>query len=551
MLTNTVKRPQAKRESLARQEKEEIMISQDNPLRSVTFMSKSRFTRAWQCPKILWYEINCPEKKHIDTATQERMEMGHVIGEMAKQLFPGCVDVSKNEDGTLCTDKSLMIKRTVEAIASGVKYIAEASFGYGYHFCAVDILERTEDGWTLNEMKSSKEKDPKKEKYPYGKDNIYLHDVTYQAAVLKACNINVTSYKLGLVSKDYKYMGGDLDLDQFFNFLDITDDVLANLPDVPKALDEIDRIASSEEEPDIHFSRACTCPYKCPYWHLCAADLPEQSVFDLYRMSTQNKADAYYDGFITFEDLWNGGYQFASGRYGTIQKMQVEHALYDLSDHIDREKIAKFVSNAKAKIAFLDFETLQTPIPIFANSYAYAQIPFQYSLHYDYGNGIEHAEFLGDGHTDPRRALAEQLVADIPDPDNTTVFAYNMSFEKGRLKELAALYPDLHDHLMKIHAAMADLLDPFNKGWYYNRAMGGSFSIKSVLPALFPDDPELNYKNLEDVHNGTEAMQMYKKMATLEGTEYDRARDNLLKYCGLDTWAIVKVWERLKEVAAG
>jgi hypothetical protein len=79
--------------------------------------------------------------------------------------------------------------------------------------------------------------------------------------------------------------------------------------------------------------------------------------------------------------------------------------------------------------------------------------------------------------------------------------------------------------------------------------MGGSFSIKSVLPALFPDDPELDYHNLDGVHNGTEAMTIFPKIQYMDPEEQAKTRENLLKYCQLDTYAMVKVWEELKRVA--
>ena len=88
---------------------------------------------------------------------------------------------------------------------------------------------------------------------------------------------------------------------------------------------------------------------------------------------------------------------------------------------------------------------------------------------------------------------------------NVCVTAYNKAFECTRLKELAETFPDLAEHLLNIRSNIVDLLVPFQSGYYYNRAMGGSFSIKSVLPAIFPDDPELDYHNLEGVHNGGEA----------------------------------------------
>ncbi len=100
--------------------------------------------------------------------------------------------------------------------------------------------------------------------------------------------------------------------------------------------------------------------------------------------------------------------------------------------------------------------------------------------------------------------------------------------------------------LLNIESNIKDLLTPFQSGWYYKREMGGSFSIKSVLPALFPDDPALNYHNLEGVHNGSEAMDLFPQIQFMEPAEKETARRNLLKYCELDTLAMVKVWEKLK-----
>ena len=79
--------------------------------------------------------------------------------------------------------------------------------------------------------------------------------------------------------------------------------------------------------------------------------------------------------------------------------------------------------------------------------------------------------------------------------------------------------------------------------------MGGSFSIKSVLPALFPDDPSLDYHNLEGVHNGSEAMTIFPKIKDMPPEDAAETRKNLLEYCKLDTYAMVKVWEALTEAA--
>lgn len=132
---------------------------------------------------------------------------------------------------------------------------------------------------------------------------------------------------------------------------------------------------------------------------------------------------------------------------------------------------------------------------------------------------------------------------------NVCVTAYNKGFECGRLKELSAQFTDLAEHLLNIQDNVRDLLVPFQSGYYYNRTMGGSFSIKSVLPALFPDDPALDYHNLEGVHNGSEAMTVFPKIKDMSPEDAAETRKNLLEYCKLDTYAMVKVWEALTEAA--
>ena len=176
---------------------------------------------------------------------------------------------------------------------------------------------------------------------------------------------------------------------------------------------------------------------------------------------------------------------------------------------------------------------------------AYEQIPFQYSLHY-IEKELKHKEFLAQAGIDPRRQLAEQLVKDIP--KDVTTLAYNMGFEKGVIRKLAKLYPDLQEHLMNIHDNIKDLMIPFQKKQYYSKDMHGSYSIKYVLPALFPNDPSLNYKNLDLIHNGGEAMESFGELINKSKEEQEYIRERLLRYCELDTYAMVKIYEKLKEV---
>ena len=313
-------------------------------------------------------------------------------------------------------------------------------------------------------------------------------------------------------------------------------------------------------------------PYGCAFFDYCKRQhgVTSPSVFDLYGVgfSFKKKLDSYHQGLITFEDL-------RSTDIGPIQNMQIEAALTG-KEFINPDGIRKFLEKITYPIYFLDFETMQEAVPQYDGAKVYAQITFQYSLHIKAASKREqsdtsigsaereqarpevkpsatapydHKEYLApsDG-SDPRRKLAEHLCKDIP--KDACTLAYNKMFECGRIRELAKLYPDLSDHLTNIADHIIDLIDPFRAGDYYVPAMGGSFSIKSVLPALFPEDPELNYHNLDErCQNGGDAMNIFPRIKDMDLEEAEASRQALLNYCKLDTWAMVKVWEKLKEKA--
>ena len=197
-------------------------------------------------------------------------------------------------------------------------------------------------------------------------------------------------------------------------------------------------------------------------------------------------------------------------------------------------------------IYHLDFETFQQAIPEFKGVSPYSQIPFQYSLHIEHKDGrLEHKEFLALDGVDPREEIAKRLVEDIP--SNVTVLAYNMGFEKGVIRKLANLFEQYSHGLMSIHDNCKDLMIPFQNKDYYHPNMKGSYSIKYVLPSLVPEF-ENAYKELDLIHNGGEAMEAFANLGKIDDEKLkQRYRDSLLEYCKLDTLAMVKILNKLKE----
>ena len=490
------------------------------------YLSKSKYCRLWQCAKQLWLDANHPELQTEDPSREDRMTTGNEVGDLAMGLFGDYTEVTVlKEDGR--PNISAMIEKTKDCIAVGIENICEASFSYEGLYCAVDILRQEKDGYAIYEVKSSTHE-----------AEIYGVDIAYQKYVLEHCGVRVTGTYLVCINSDY-VRGEELDITQLFKIVDMTDWVTLETPLIPSRLKLAEKTLAFKEEPICDIGEHCTNPYDCAYWAYCSRHLPTPSVFDLYRLSGKKKFEYYRKGMVSYGDL------LAAPKLNEKQLRQIQFQVKDCGDHIDKGGIQDFLNTLSYPIYFLDFETMQRVIPQFPGTKPYQQIPFQYSLHYieEPDGELKHKEFLAESGVDPRRAIAESLCRDIP--WNVCVTAYNKGFECSRLKELAAQFPDLAGHLLNIQDNIRDLLTPFQSGYYYNRAMGGSFSIKSVLPALFPDDPSLDYHNLEGIHNGSEAMTVFPKIKDMPSEEQVIARKNLLAYCKLDTYAMVKVWEAL------
>ena len=485
-------------------------------------LSKSTYCGAFQCPKILWLQRNKPEVK-VETSDPAVLENGTRVGDYARSYFGSYALVDYT------TDNKKMVEQTLAYIEAGEENIAEASFIYDDLYCAVDILHKNGDGWDIVEVKSST-----------SVHDIYVEDVSYQYYILKKCGINVKKAFIMYVNTGY-VRHGELDIKQLFTCEDLTDEAVKRFDILPDRIKEIRDYVSVPDEPEKAIGMHCYDPYECAFREYCWRDIPTPSVFNISGLFKKKMFGLYDQGLITFDDLVR-----EKAELSEKEKMQVEWEVKDLPDHIDKEGIKEFLDQLRYPLYHLDFETFQQAIPEFEGGVPYRQIPFQYSLHIEYEDGrLDHKEFLAKEGTDPRRKVAERLCDDIP--LGVCSLAYNFGFEKRTIRELAELYPDLSDHLMDIHDHMVDLMTPFQKGYYYSKAMQGRYTIKYVLPALYPDDPELDYHNLDQVHNGDEASAAFFTMADKSPEEIESLRSNLLKYCGLDTYAMVKVLGKLRE----
>jgi hypothetical protein len=486
------------------------------------YLSKSKYTLGLQCEKILWLDKYKKEVKE-EINNEAVLDNGTDIGILAQKLFPNYKVVEFNKD------LSKMIEDTKNYLKEDNINLCEASFSYNNNFCSVDILKKIGNTYELYEVKSSTHV-----------SDVYLDDVSFQYYVLTNLGLNVI--KTYVVTVDSSYVRhGDLELDKLFKFNDITETVIEKQDLVKNTIDKISKYMESDKERDKDLGEYCFSPYPCPYFKYCSRHLPENNIFNIRGMQLTSKIKLYNEGKVSYEDLLDTN---INSKY----KQQIEFELNDLDPYINKENIKKELDKYYYPIYYLDFESYQVAVPEFDNTNPYMQLPFQYSLHYRMSEEGEllHKEFLGESGKDPRRKLAEQLVSDIP--KDSCVLAYNMAFEKMIIKHLASIYPDLKEHLMNIHDHIKDLIVPFKNRDYYCKDMLGSFSIKYVLPALFPNDPSLDYHNLNLVHKGDEASRSFLSLKNLNDEDKKTLREALLRYCELDTYAMVKIHDKLKSI---
>ncbi|WP_407423016.1 DUF2779 domain-containing protein [Methanobrevibacter sp.] len=490
------------------------------------FLSKSKYCSCVQCEKILWlnkYKPETAEKENNDAV----LEKGKQVGNVAKRLFGDYEDVPYN------MDIDVRIKKTHELLKNKANIITEASFAYHNNFCSVDILKNNPDGLEIYEVKSSTEiKD------------IYLDDVSYQYFVLSSLGLNVKKVSIVYINNEY-IREKELDIVQLFNIEDVTgiarekqDEIKANIDTINNFME----IHDINNEPVKDIGLHCFDPYSCDYWQYCTKDLPKPNVFDISVMQKRTKFKKYYEGKISFEDLIN---ENINQKY----LEQIDFELNKREPKIEKEEIKKLLCSLKYPLYFIDYESCQYAIPELEGTKPYQQIPFQYSLHIIQKKGapLEHKEFLAEVDDENLiRTFAESMIEDMP--CDGSVIVYNKGFEATRNKEIGEMYPDLKAEMEKINGNIVDLMVPFRSRNYYTKEMKGSYSIKYVLPALYPDDPELDYVNLPLVHNGGEASEAFLSLKYKSPEEQEEIRAGLLKYCRLDTLAMVKIWENLKEV---
>jgi hypothetical protein len=488
-------------------------------------LSKSTYIRGLQCEKSLYlYKHNYNLRDGISSQLQAIFNQGTNVGILSQQLFPNGADASPSDHFKI--QESVL--KTKGCIDNGESIIYEATFQYNGVLVALDILVKDEEGWKAYEVKSST-----------SISETYINDTAIQYYAITNSGIELKDISIVFINNQY-VKSGDIDVKELFTVESVLERVKEVVTTIPNQIESFKKLISQDSIPNIDIGIHCSTPYGCDFMGHCWKHIPEYSIFNISNLYTSKKFELYEKGIVSFEQI-----DLNNSKLNSNQLLQVTSEL-NKTTYIDKDNITQFLKDFEYPLYYLDFETMTSAVPIYDNSRPYQQLVFQYSLHIQNENGeLEHKEYLAEAspNIDPRINFVKQLINDCGTTGD--ILVYNIGFERGKLNDLITIFPIYTKEINNIIGRLKDLMIPFQKKWYYTPAMKGSYSIKYVLPALVP---ELSYQDLEIKEGGT-ASSIFTQMVNgeFEG-DIDKTKIDLLEYCKLDTYAMLKILEKLKEV---
>ena len=496
-------------------------------------LSKSRFVAGCQCHKLLWWRVHDWDAVELqpDKVLQDRFDQGRQVGELARTRYPGGVLIDLPYDAG-----AERVAATQAALDQGAPAVFEATFIADNTYVSIDVLEKQEEGgYRVTEVKSSTSQ--KEEHIP---------DVAIQARVAAACGVHVSAAEVLHLNKEFRHPdSGDL-----FASTEVTGPVAEYVGQVPDEIARQQRMLAGPV-PDVPIGLHCFEPHECPFMARCWPDTADH-IRHLAGVGPKKTAAYLERGITSIKDLP------ADEKLNFTQKRQLKamaenRVIVEPTLASELEPFASPLSRRERgsggedfRLGFLDFETIARAVPVWPGMAPWQQAAAQFSYHEQQPDGTyTHSAFLAEGPHDARPPLAEAMVrATTP---ATRVVMYT-PFEKTRIRELQLAVPGLATELAALEAKLIDL-HPVVKNCVYHPGFKGSFSLKYILTPLVP---ELTYNDLVIVDGMVASVEIARLLFVADKIpkhERDRVRQELLDYCQRDTWAMVKLVERLRELS--
>ncbi len=486
-------------------------------------VSKSDYIKYYQCPKAVWLYKNRKDLIPDDIAEQMAgaLANGQAVEDEAYKLFPNGVAIPSSgfKEGVDNTTKLILDKTPV---------IFQASFWNKDLYCRSDIIKHNpeDNTWDIYEVKSATKVKPE-----------YIPDLAFQKICLETAGLKVNKTFVIYVNREYVRQG-PIEPEKLLLTEDVSEDVDVMIEEVDNNIPKIFKLIKDREEPKARIVKQCYNPYPCMFIPHCWRDIPEHNIYNVY-LGEKEIHSLLDDNIVDLSDVPVGVI--------TRDKYKKYYEAYKTDKVlIDKVAIKKEIAKYKYPLYYLDYETNSPGIPVFDGYRPYQRMTFQYSLHVQEkpGGEVKHYEYLADKNEDPSRGLAKSLTKLIG--SKGSVMAWYMGFEAGCNSEMGERYPEYAKFFEDINSRLLDLMEFFSNGLYVDKGFFGSASLKKVLPVFIP---YLSYGDL-NIQEGMAASDSWPMLigSDLGKQEKKDLRNDMLKYCELDTFAMVEIFKKLNEL---
>ncbi len=457
-----------------------------------------------------------------------------MVNEAARRAIgPTFIWPKGNEDKTAAMNKAI-----AQMAASPGTPVVEMPLVHEDLYARLDALLPGATGLILQETKSSTFPLKTDKVTPAAPQDNYLDDVAIQAWVLEGCGLPMERAELNLLNSKWAYLGDD-NYEGLFRQMDVTAQIEVKKALVPIWLEEAREVIKNGM-PVLVTGGQCKKPHDCSFKAFCETldppgpEHPIELLPDSGGKGLAKKLKAE-KGYVSV--LEPQPFEFTGANTALYLRIQKAHreGMAVLEPGAD-----KFMAALPYPRYYFDFEGIDLPVPRWAAVRPYEQIAFQWSCHIERSPGVfEHHAFLDVTGDDPTLPCIEKMREVIDPEDNGPILVFYQTYEKGRLEGMVVRHPEHADLVNGYIGRLVDL-HPLVKHHFYDPRMKGSFSIKKVLPVIAPD---LDYKDLEEVQEGTGAQIAYLNLAfeAMEPADWERLRKNALLYCDQDTWAMVEL----------
>ena len=476
-------------------------------------INKSLYKLYLTCPEEAWLSYHEPSR-NVTPSEEDlfRMRQGQEVDIFAQELFKD----KKTLRELGISDKEIHFQFRSEA--DGFVAIAD--------IVAIDKATNTID---IFEVKASSD---------YQKViGEYTDDAAFQCQVFERQGFTIGRIFIIYLNKTFVYDGTPIKANHFFRHPNISKDVHKQLAEVKAKAEQLKHYLTLPE-PEAHL-KYCSNKRDCLFFYKHYAHLlpNNRSVFDLNDIRSAKLKPLVETNILDILDI-PSDFKLADKQRQQVDITQQNQIIFE------KEKIDNELKNLRFPLYFLDYESINLVFPKHAGYKPYGQVVFQYSLHIlESPNAtLQHKEYIASSLQEPIPILLAQLQHDLK-ADNGSVIVWNRTFEAGRNKEMAAIYPNFASFLDNVNDRIFDLMVIFQKGMYQHPAFKGSHSIKNILPILVP---QFSYKNLV-IQNGTQANTTWYHNVTQETNDLQKAETfkHLLAYCHLDTLAMVEIFRLL------